>query len=69
MPVVTKGVQVSRGQAAFTWEQAYKFDDDTLRYDFTFIYFIIYLLFITCSAFKGSLTFIMRGATPLLEYP
>lgn len=35
MPVVTKGVQVSGGQAAFTWEEAYKFDNDTLRYDFT----------------------------------
>jgi hypothetical protein len=35
MPVVTKGVQVSGGQATFTWEQAYKFDNDTLHYDFT----------------------------------
>ena len=35
MPVVTKGVQVSGGQATFTWEEAYKFDNDTLRYDFT----------------------------------
>lgn len=35
MPVVTKGVKVSGGQATFTWEEAYKFDNDTLRYDFT----------------------------------
>jgi spore coat protein H len=35
MPVVTKGVQISGGQATFTWEQAYKFDNDTLHYAFT----------------------------------
>ena len=35
MPVVLNEVQIAGGQATFTWEEAYKFDNDTLRYDFS----------------------------------
>lgn len=35
MPVVTHDVEISGGDAVFLWEPAYKFDSDTLHYDFT----------------------------------